>query len=65
MLDPKLQNNQNITNWNWFSFLVKFLDFTEQQYLLIVSVRHLKTVHSSPQYHVVFDDFIETVYSTG
>ncbi len=28
-------------------------------------VHHLSTGYSSPQYHLVFDDLFETVFSTG
>ena len=30
VLDPKLQNDQNIPKWNWRSILGQFLGFSEQ-----------------------------------
>ena len=65
VMEPKLKNYQMIPKWNWRSYLVQFLGFSEQQFSLISKVLHLKTGHTYPQYHVVFDDFFENVYITG
>ena len=65
VLDPKLQNYQNIPKWHWRSILGQLLGFSEQHSSLIANVHKLKTGHISPQYHVFFDNFFETVYITG
>jgi hypothetical protein len=31
----------------------------------VANVRHLSTGHISPQFHVIFDDFFETVICNG
>ena len=43
----------------------KFLGFSEEHSSLVAKVRHLSTGFVSPQYHIVFDDQFETVYSSG
>lgn len=65
VLDPKLQNDQKIPKWNRRSRMGQFLGFSNDHSSLVANVRHLSTGHISPQYHVVFDDLFETVFSTG
>ena len=65
VLDPKLQSGKKIPKWNKRSPLGQFLGFSEEHSSLVANVRHLKTGHISPQYHCVFDDKFETVFSTG
>ena len=65
VLDPKMQNYQNIPKWNWRSILGQFLGFSEQHSSIIANVHNPKTGHISPQYHVFFDNLFETVYITG
>jgi len=65
VLDPKLQNDQKIPKWNRRSRLGQFLGFSSQHSSLVANIRHLKTGHVSPQYHVVFDDLFSTVFSLG
>ena len=43
----------------------QFLGFSEEHSSLVAKVRHLSTGFVSPQYHIVFDDQFETVYSSG
>ena len=43
----------------------QFLGFSEEHSLLVAKVHHLSTRFVSPQYHVVFDDKFETVFSSG
>ena len=64
MLDPKLQNDQNIPKWNQISCLGQFIGFSHQNSSLIAKVLHIKTINISLQHHVVFDDLFETVYNT-
>ena len=65
VIDPKLQNDQKIPKWNRRSHLGQFLGFSEHNSSSIANVLHLNTGHISPQCHAVFDNFFETVYSTG
>ena len=65
VLDPKLQNDQKIPKWNRRSILGQFIGFLEHHSSLIASILHINTGQISPQYHVVFDELFETVYSTG
>ena len=41
------------------------LGISEEHSSLVAKVRHLSTGFVSPQYHIVFDDQFETVYSSG
>ncbi|KAL7547417.1 hypothetical protein ACHAWF_016478, partial [Thalassiosira exigua] len=43
----------------------QFLSFSDQHSSLKTLVRHLGTSFVSPQYHLVFKNKIETVYSAG
>ena len=63
-MDPKLKNDQKIPKWNQHSILGKLLVFLEQQSSLIANILYLNTGNIFPQYHFVFDDLFETVYST-
>jgi hypothetical protein len=65
VLKPKLQNGQKLTKWNFWSRLGQFLGYLDKHSSLVANVRHLKTGFISPQYHVVFDDFFESVFSSG
>ena len=65
VLDPKLQDGKKIPKWNKRSRLGQFLGYSNDHSSLVANVRHLKTGHVSPQYHCVFDDRFETVFSTG
>ncbi len=65
MLKPKLQNGQKLTKWNCWSRLGQFLGYSDEHSSLVANIRHLKMGYVSPQYHVVFDDLFETVFSSG
>ena len=43
----------------------QFLGFSRLHSSTVALVRNLHTGHVSPQYHVVFDDKFETVFSNG
>ncbi|KAL7524301.1 hypothetical protein ACHAWF_002295, partial [Thalassiosira exigua] len=43
----------------------QFLGYSDQHSSLVALIRHLGTGFFSPQYHVVFDNKFETVYSAG
>ncbi|KAL7465925.1 hypothetical protein ACHAXS_006230 [Conticribra weissflogii] len=65
VLDPSLQDGKKIPKWNKRSRLGQFLGYSDQHSSLIANVRHLRTGFVSPQYHCVFDDLFQTVYSSG
>ena len=65
MLKPKLQNFQKLPKWNPWSRLGQFLGYLDEHSSLVANVRHLKTGFISPQYHVVYDDFFKSVFSSG
>jgi hypothetical protein len=43
----------------------QFVDFSDEHSSLAANVRHLSTNFISPQFHVVFDDLLETVNRIG
>ena len=65
VLDPRLQDGKKIPKWNRRSRVGQFLGYSESHSSLCANIRHLGTGHVSPQYHCVFDDKFETVFSTG
>ena len=65
ILDPALQLGKKISKWNKRSCLGQFLGFSEEHSLLVAQIRNLDTGFVSPQYHVVFDNRFETVFSLG
>ena len=65
VLDPKLQDGKKIPKWNRCSRLGQVMGFSDEHSSLVANVRHLTTGFVSPQYHVVFDDLFETVFSSG
>jgi hypothetical protein len=56
---------KEIPKWNKRSRLGQFVGYSDEHLSLIANVRHLKTGHVSPQFHCVFDDLFQTVFSTG
>ena len=65
VLEPKLQNGQKLPKWNRRSQLGQFLGYSDVHSSLVANIRHLTTGYVSPQYHVVYDDLFQTVFSTG
>ncbi len=63
VLEPQLQNEQKLPKWNCWSRLGQFLGYTDEHSSLVANIWHLKMGFVSPQYHVVFDDLFETVFS--
>ena len=41
------------------------MGYSDENSSLVANVRHLKTGYVTPQYHVVFDNLFETVFSSG
>ena len=65
VLDPKLQDGKKVPKFNRRARLGQFVGFSEQHSSLVALVRNLETGFVSPQFHVVFDDKFETVFSAG
>ncbi len=47
------------------SRLGQFLGFSDSHSSLVVNIHHLSTGYVSPQYHLVFDNLFEMIFSTG
>ena len=62
VLDPKLQDGKKIPKWNSRARVGQFLGFSEEHSSTVALIRHLRTGHVSPQFHIVVDDNFETVY---
>ena len=65
VLDPKLQNSKKLGKFDKRARLGQYLGFSAEHSSLVAVVRHLSTGHVSPQWHVVFDDKFESVFSSG
>ena len=65
VLDPKLQNDQKLPKWNRCACVGQFFGYLDEHLSLVANVRHLSTGHMSPQFHVIFDDLVETVVCNG
>jgi hypothetical protein len=63
VLDPKLQN-QKLPKWNRHACVRQFWGYSDE-HSSVVNVLHSSTGHVSLQFHVVFDDLIETVICNG
>ena len=63
-LNPKLQKDQKISKWNRISQLGQFLGFSNDNYSLVGNVHNLQTGYVYPQYHCVFKNFSEAVFSS-
>lgn len=64
-LGPKLQDGKKVPKFNRRARLAQFMGFSEQHSSLVVLVRNLETGFVSPQFHVIFYDKFETVFSAG
>ena len=65
VLDPKLNNDQNILMCNHCARIGKLLDFFNDHSLLVANMRKFQNSYISPQYHAVFDHIFHTVFSSG
>ena len=65
VLNPKFQNDQKLPKWNRRSRMGQFLGFSDEHLSLVANVQNLSTGYISPHYHLVFDDFFETVIRQG
>ena len=63
VLQPKLQNGQKIPKWEPRSRQGQYVGDSPLHASTVGLVRNLKTNNISPQYHVVYDSYFETVHS--
>jgi hypothetical protein len=63
ILDPRLQDGKNIPKWEPRSRKGQFLGFSKDHASSVGLMRHCKTGHISPQFHIVFDEAFDTVTS--
>ena len=59
-----LQNGQKLHKWEPRARRSVFLSISKRHSLNVLQVLHLSTGAISPQYHVVFDDYFQTMSST-
>ena len=64
-MEPKLKNDQKYQSGIRQSTLGQFPGLSEHHSSLIANFYNLTTGNISPQYHILFDNFFETVYITG
>jgi len=63
VLDPRLQNGDQIPKWDSRARVGMFVGFSTDHSSLVPLVLNTHTGNISPQYHVIFDDKFETVSS--
>ncbi|KAL7524631.1 hypothetical protein ACHAXR_003041 [Thalassiosira sp. AJA248-18] len=63
VLEASLQDGKKIPKWNRRARMGQFLGFSRQHSSLVAMVRNLHTGYVSPQFHVVFDDKFDTIYT--
>ena len=63
VLDASLQDGKKILKWNPRAHLGLFLGFSDLHSSLVPLVLNIATGHTSPQFHVIFDNKFETIHS--
>jgi len=63
VLDPKLRDGSKLPKWEPESKWGQFLGNSPIHASTVRLILNLQTGNVSPQYHVVYDDFYETVHS--
>jgi hypothetical protein len=61
VLDPKLQDGKKLPKWEPRSRRGQFVGVSSRHSSTVGLIRNLTTGYVSPQFHVVFDDWFETV----
>ncbi len=64
VLDPRLQDGKKIPKWQPKSRRGQYVGASPLHASSVGVIRNLRTQNISPQYHVVYDNFFETVQST-
>jgi hypothetical protein len=65
ILDPKLRDGHKIPKWEPRSRRGQYMGISPNHASTVHLVRNFQTGPITPQYHLVFDDFFETVVSEG
>ena len=63
VLDPRLQDGQKIPKWQPRSKQGQYLGVSPYHASTVGLVRNLRTNNISPQFHVIYDTYFETVHS--
>ena len=63
VLDPTLQDGKKIPKWQPRAQIGQYVGASPNHASSVGLVRNLRTNNISPQYHLVYDDFFETVHS--
>jgi hypothetical protein len=65
ILDPRAQGGGKLPAWDPRARRAQNMGFSPLHASTVALARNLSTGHISPQFHVVYDDFFETVHSDG
>ena len=65
VLDPRMQDGQKLPKWEPQSRRAQHLGCSPLHASTVGLVRNLTTGNMSPQFHLVFDDWFETVHASG
>jgi hypothetical protein len=65
VLEPKLRDGHKLPKWEPRSKRGQYMGISASHASSVHLVRNLQTGSITPQYHLVFDDFFETVFSDG
>ncbi len=63
VLDASFQDGKKVPMWNPWACLGLFLGFSNLHSSQVPLVLNIATGYISPQFHVIFEDKFETVYS--
>jgi len=63
VLDPKLREGGKIPKWAPRSHCGQYMGHSTIHTSSVGLVRHLQTAHISPQFHMVYNDYFETIHS--
>ena len=64
VLDPRLQDGKKIPKWQPKSRRGQYVGASQLHASSVGLIRNLRTDNLSPQFHVVYDNYFETVHST-
>ena len=64
VLDPKLQDGHKIPKWSPRSRQGQFLGYSKEHASTVGLVRNVRTGRITPQFHVLYDDYFQTVAGT-
>ena len=62
-LDASLQENKLSPTWNERTRVGAYIDRSKYHASRVSFLTHFRTLHISPQFHVIFDENVETVAS--